>query len=229
MELPYSVYIFDFDGTVANTCEDVWGSVEYACEQCSITIPCDIRRNAGNLALPTKELYRLLKGKSDNWEEKRFAELIRIHYRTINSFPFTSLYPGMKEILDELSGKTTCFLASNKAEPALRRLIKNKQWGKYFERAYGTLDDGSRIKTDMIRLIIENFPEKEKTDFIYIGDTYTDIVAARENGIAAAGVTYGDGDAEKLMAERPDYVAHTCRELYDFLICHGNSCAKECQ
>ena len=114
MELPYSVYIFDFDGTVANTCEDVWGSVEYACEQCSITIPCDIRRNAGNLALPTKELYRLLKGKSDDWEEKRFAELIRIHYRTINSFPFTSLYPGMKEILDKLSGKTTCFLASNK-------------------------------------------------------------------------------------------------------------------
>ena len=82
--------------------------VEYACEQCSITIPCDIRRNAGNLALPTKELYRLLKGKSDDWEEKRFAELIRIHYRTINSFPFTSLYPGMKEILDKLSGKTTC-------------------------------------------------------------------------------------------------------------------------
>ncbi|WP_321008608.1 HAD family hydrolase, partial [Hungatella effluvii] len=117
MGLPYSVYIFDFDGTVANTCEDVWGSVEYACKQCSIALPYDIRRNAGNLALPTKELYRLLSGNSDDREEKRFAELIRIHYRTMNPFPFTALYPGMKEILEELSGKTPCFLASNKAEP----------------------------------------------------------------------------------------------------------------
>lgn len=185
MGLPYSVYIFDFDGTVANTCDDVWGSVEYACEQCSVALPSDIRKNAGNLALPTKELYQLLNGKGGNQEEKRFAELIRTHYRTINSFPNTTLYPGMKEILEELSGKASCFLASNKAEPALKRLIKNKRWEKYFDEAYGTLDDGSRVKTDMIRLIMEKFPEKEKTEFICIGDTYTDIMAARENKIAA--------------------------------------------
>lgn len=217
MKLPYSVYIFDFDGTVAYTCEDVWLSIQYACEQCSIEVPEKLMKDRKNLALSSSELYRQFTNQCDKSEELNFSNLIRMHYRTLNTFPSTVLYPKMEVILKRLSKEADCFIASNKAEVSLKRLLKEKNWERYFKGIYGTLDEGGRTKTDIIHNLIEEYPDKLREEFVYIGDSCTDINAARQNQISSIGVTYGDGNSESLVREKPDAIVNTGAELYCLL------------
>ena len=216
--MQYSVFIFDFDGTVAYTCEDVWSSIAFACNCCNISLPDDFGCDNSKLALSSTEIYRRYTGVSNLEEEKKFANLIRYHYRNLNMFEKTCFYPEMERLLSELSSQAECYVASNKAEIALRRVMEMKSWNCYFKAVYGMPEGSGKNKSDMIREIIESRPDLEKEQFVYIGDTYSDVVAARNNGIACIGVTYGDGSTEELKKQNPEYLVSSSKELYDLII-----------
>lgn len=213
----FRVYIFDFDGTVADTCKDVWNSVEYACSCHGLSLPPHIREDSVNLALSSAEIYRLAAGKADEHAEEVFAQQVRYHYRSLNDFGQTRLYPDMDRLLTALGRRAACHVASNKAQTALDRLLRHKGWENYFTSALGTVPDRTLPKEKMIENIIDTYQGITRSDVLFIGDSYTDIIAARANGIQAAGVTYGDGSPERLLAEKPDYVADSSTALYHLL------------
>ena len=53
----------------------------------------------------------------------------------------------------------------------------------------------------------------EASQYVYIGDTWSDVDAACENGIDCIGVTYGDGDTKQLCARKPKYCAQDVSEI----------------
>ena len=50
--------IFDFDGVIADTIEDVWASVEYASEIVGGIMDRDFMKDTSHVALPEEELLR---------------------------------------------------------------------------------------------------------------------------------------------------------------------------
>lgn len=48
---------------------------------------------------------------------------------------------------------------------------------------------------------------------MYIGDTWSDVEASRENQIDCIGVTYGDGEEEMLLSKNPTYCARSVDEI----------------
>lgn len=216
--LPYDVYIFDFDGTIADSSSDVWESIKFACDKCKVLLNEEDMNDQEILSWPSAKLYSFLSGDFDDNAGAYFASLVRHHYRNINNFSNTLLYPQIEQMLLYLNRYNSCYLASMKTESVLRKILKLKCWNTFFSRVYGTIDHQTRSKEEMIKMIIETEKNRGSERFIYIGDSYTDIVAARKNGIDTIGVCYGDGNRGKLIAEKPDYLVNTSADLYRLIV-----------
>jgi phosphoglycolate phosphatase len=54
-----------------------------------------------------------------------------------------------------------------------------------------------------------------------IGDTTHDLLLARNAGVARVGVSYGAHEPEAFDEHAPLFVAHSTRELHDWLLQHG--------
>lgn len=216
--LSYDVYIFDFDGTIADSSSDVWASIQYACEKCNVTLNEENMNDQEILSWPTVKLYSFLSGDSSDSAGEYFASLVKYHYRNINDFSQTLLYPKIDQILQYLSGKNRCYLASMKTETVLRKILEMKKWNIFFRNVYGTTDHKIRLKEEMIKDIIVKENAVDPEGFVYIGDSYTDITAARKNGIHTIGVCYGDGSSSKLIKAKPDYLVNTSNDLYRLIV-----------
>ena len=218
MKCRFEGVIFDFDGTIAYTAEDVWRAVDYAVELEGHKIDPAFRSVHTNLSKPVRQMYEEIFGGSISDEMfERLCENLDKHYRYITDYPTTYMYEGMEPILQKLRelGIPTG-IVTNKGEFSLRRILDIKGWGRYFDFLLGcdSLGDGYKKPQLMAHMLENDFPGKS---CVYIGDSYSDVTSSRANGIPCIGLTYGDGDPEALRAEDPDWVCDDLTEVYNIL------------
>lgn len=210
----YNAAIFDFDGTLANTAADVWCSVEYAAEQLGRTIDPHYMENPSHLGADLEELFQALKPSLPSEMQEVFQTEIRRHYRERNTFASTVLYPGITPLLARMKREgIPRFIVSAKPLAALERILFHKGWDSFFSGWYSQEPEGGVrfSKSQLIRSLL-NGPLTGRCS-LYIGDTWTDVTAARESGIPCVGALYGDGDAELLLAARPEHLVREASEL----------------
>lgn len=217
--MKYDGVIFDFDGTLADSVLDVWESVEYGAALAGGSLREEFKALRENAALPLEKIMEAAEPSLPKEKLCQFEEDIRKHYRKINRFPNTVLYPGIYELLEELKKKKIpCYIVSAKPEEALERVLKTKGWHTLFQGWFSveTKDGIIRTKAQTIRVLLQNNPWLKAP--VYVGDTYTDVIAARENGIECIGVLYGDGNSKKIAGENPDYLVENSWELGKMLL-----------
>jgi phosphoglycolate phosphatase len=209
--------IFDFDGTLADSQEDVWCSIDAAAAALSLHVPSEFRRCPENLALSQREIFNVLypHGGEDAW--RYFQLFLHDHYLYKNTFTNTVLYPGIEAMLNRLLLEGwTLFIVSMKHFSSLDKLLKLKKWDHYFQKWLSPDGPGiwtvHKTKAELIGLILRD--ELNFAPAVYVGDSWGDIRAAHENNIPAVGVLYGDGDRELLRRENPEF-------------CVGNAAALE--
>lgn len=215
--MKYNYILWDFDGTLAYTGADVWGSLEYAAQKCGGTIPAQYRKDDSNLGKSVWEIFHQVTPFPGEDKYEEYDELVRIHYRTISEYPGTCLYEGIRELLLRLREKGAVnSIITMKPREALERILDKKGWGGYFEERYSpdSFSGTEKTKSELIRHVIEREPDKS---YVYIGDTWSDVRAAHDNGIPCIAVTYGDGDTEKLTGEQPEYIADDVSGIADIL------------
>ena len=90
------------------------------------------------------------------------------------------------------------------------------------------LFDGSRTADEtagkphprMLHELMQEFGVKpERT--LMIGDTTHDLQMALNAGCSSVGVSYGAHESSGFMALNPCFVAHSVRELHDWLLANG--------
>lgn len=214
----YDVILFDFDGTLADTAKDVWVSVDYAASLAGGSFTNAFKNYKSNIGLPIVKILQAIEPAVPMEKLEEFDNNITKHYRTISEYEQTNLYPGIEELLQLLNDKQVpCYIVTLKPEAALKRILRKKGWEKYFTGWYAIDSFGTKIKTkdEVIRFLLQTQLQQKRT--VYIGDSYTDIIAAKKNHIDCIGVTYGDGDEQKLKKEEPLYVVDTAYEIVDLL------------
>ncbi len=212
--LKYNAAIFDFDGTLADTAADVWKSVEYAAEKLGGHMDRDFMKDESKLGLPLPEIFRAVIPAMPEQLFKQFRDEIRKHYRMENAYTQTRLYPGMEALLLRLGReKIPCYIVSAKPLMALERILVLKHWDGYFKAWYSQdMDNGNLVaKGELLRRLLSS--ELTGLHPVYIGDTYTDAIAAREVGLDIIAAAYGDGNVERLLSENPTYVVYSATEL----------------
>ena len=196
----YSTYIFDLDGTLLDTIQDLAASVNYALSQCRMperTLD-EVRRFVGNGVR-----LLMIRAVPDGEDNPRFQEafdIFRSHYLE-HSLDTTAPYPGIMEMLQRLkaNGKRLA-VVSNKFDTATKELIRHF-FGNLIEVAIGENEAAGVRKKPAPDTVNEALRQLGvgKEDAVYVGDSDVDIQTARNSGLPCISVLWGFRDREFLL------------------------------
>ncbi|MBQ8766233.1 MAG: HAD family hydrolase [Clostridia bacterium] len=214
--------IFDLDGTLLNTLEDLMDSVNYALERQGFPLRTlsEIRSFVGNgiRLLMERAVPENVVG-TDTFEEcfKDFNDYYKVHMEDK-----TAPYEGINEMLANIkkAGFKTA-IVTNKVDYAAQELC-NRLF-REIDLVVGSVDDRpNKPAPDGVFYALEKLDSKLENT-IFVGDADTDILTAKNAGLPSIGVLWGFRDREIIEAEGAQYIVETVNELEKLLICLKNS------
>ena len=212
----YKLAIFDLDGTILDTLEDLADSTNYALSVYHMpehTID-EVHWFVGN------GIHRLIeravpKGSSDEQIEQVFTTF-KEYYKDHCAVK-TRPYDGIMELLKTLREKgILTAVVSNKGDFAVQILCEDYFRGM-FDFAVGERE-GIRRKPapDSVLAVLEKF-QISKDEAVYIGDSEVDIQTAFHAGMKEIAVTWGFRPESFLKENGADCIVHTPEELLKVL------------
>ena len=209
MALKYDYYLFDFDGTVADTGEGIRKSVAYSLEKMGFA-PLDTATLSRFIGPPLHDSYMEYCGMTDD-EAERAIERYRERYVEIGLYE-SRLYPGIPMLLRALKqAGAWVAIASAKPRFMLERLAKHFGIDRYLDAISGT--GLGRHAADKRDLILAALPEgADPARACMTGDRRFDIEAAKALGMGAVGADYGYSLPGELAAAGADAVAGSVRD-----------------
>ena len=212
--MKYNTVIFDLDGTLLNTLEDLGDSVNFALK--SFGYPTrtyeEIRIFVGN---GVKDL--VTKAVPDDTDEEttlKCLQTFKDHYKT-NMQNKTAPYDGIIDLLEELNSKgVKLAIVSNKYDFGVKNL--NKYYFKDLIPVAIGEREGVRRKPapdTVLTAMKELNAQKEST--LYVGDSGSDIITAQNAGVKGVGVTWGFRDAKSLKESGADFLVDSPAQLLD--------------
>ena len=203
----YKTFIFDLDGTLLDTLQDLADSVNYALRQHGMPEHSidDIRRFVGNGVRLLME-RAVPDGAENPLFEATFATF-RQHYMQ-HSLDTTRPYDGIPELIHELKARS-CRMAvvSNKMMAATQELVRH--FFPDIEVAIGENEAAGIRKKPAPDTVFEalrqlGYPPTSHpsplTSVVYVGDSDVDLATARNSGIPCISVLWGFRDRDFLLA-----------------------------
>lgn len=218
MQKKYNTVIFDLDGTLLDTLDDLTDSVnavlanhriqQYSREQIRSFVGNGIRRLMER-AVPNGE---------QNPEFEQIYEEFREYYR-VHCMDKTKPYPGIMDLLKQLS-EEGCRLAivSNKADFAVKKL-RDHYFKGLVEVAIGERESVRRKPfPDTVYQALQEL-DADRSEAVYVGDSEVDLQTAANAQMDAVIVTWGFRDREVLISQGavPEQLAATTDELSEKL------------
>ena len=215
--MKYQAVLFDLDGTLLDTLEDLANAVNatLAAHGMPTHTVRETRAVLGNGMANLIE--RSAPAGTDKEELAALLADFKAYYGA-HCAERTRPYAGIPELLAALrkAGIKTAMI-SNKGDFAVQSLAKD-----YFD---GLLDlaVGERAgiprkpAPDMVRSALAAL-HADPAATIYVGDSEVDILTAKNAGLACISVTWGFRDAEDLRAHGAATPVNTVRELQDLLL-----------
>lgn len=131
-----------------------------------------------------------------------------------DSHGLTMLYPGVRETLKWLKKQgVEMALITNKPERFVAPLLDEMRIGRYFRWIIGG-DTLPQQKPDPTALLhVMRMAEVQAQDALFIGDSRTDVQAAKAAGVACVAMSYGYNHGRPIAEESPALVIDDLREL----------------
>jgi phosphoglycolate phosphatase len=204
--------IFDLDGTLLNTLDDIADSANYALTLSGYTArPIDeVRSFVGNGLGALMELC--LPGGRDNPHYNKCIADFRRHYYD-NMQNKTVPYDGIIDLLKHLSQeKFRMAVVSNKFDQAVKKLTRN-YFDDYINVAIGDSENVARKPApDTVFIALEKLGSSADKA-LYLGDSDVDIETAYNSGLISIGAAWGFKGREFLEANGADYIIDYPNEL----------------
>lgn len=209
--------VFDMDGTILNTLDDLKDTLNYALGQYHFPARTleETRAFVGN------GIHKLIEravpeGTDAQTVEKVFNTFLE--YYQIHCMDQTRPYPGIVSLLQSLkeAGLLTA-VVSNKADAAVQELCERFFPG-LFDFAVGE-HEGVQKKPapDMVQLALRTLGT-QASDAVYVGDSDVDLATAKNSGLDSIIVTWGFRDREFLESQGADVFADTPEKVRELCL-----------
>ena len=196
--MSYDTYIFDLDGTLLDTLQDLATSVNYALRQHHMPEHStdDVRRFVGNGVRRLME-RAVPEGAANPTFEAAFATF-REYYME-HSLDTTRPYDGIPELIHELKQRG-CRMAvvSNKMMAATQELVHH--FFPEIEVAIGEHEAEGIRKKPAPDTVFAAMKQLGQGSAVYVGDSDVDLATARNSGLPCISVLWGFRDREFLLA-----------------------------
>jgi phosphoglycolate phosphatase len=215
--MQYSTAIFDLDGTLLDTLEDLWHADNHALTAFGLPTRSidEVRRFVGN-GLINLVRRSVPEGTDEQRCQEILAELNR-HY-AVHCEDHTGPYPGVIALLERLrAAGMQVAVVSNKGDYAVQELMPH-YFGGLYDACVGERE-GIRRKPapDSVWEVMRQL-DAPAEDCVYIGDSDVDVDTARASGIPCISVTWGFRSREFLMEHGATTFVDTPEELAALLL-----------
>jgi len=199
--------LFDLDGTLLDTLQDLTSSVNYALAQYGLPPrTCEqVRQAIGSGA-------RLLIARSlpENSEESFIDEVLatyQAHYKA-NSQMATAPYPGVLDALEELKKKFPIGIVSNKPDAPTKALCAD-----FFPGIYARGESTDCVRKPAPDMLLKTMELLGVDRCIYVGDSDVDVITAKNTGAPCLSVLWGFRDEADIRAAGGEYFCYDPKDL----------------
>jgi phosphoglycolate phosphatase len=202
--------IFDLDGTLINSKLDLALAVNAALEEMGRE-PLSHELIFSYVGQGAARLIAQALGDGATEEECLRTLEFFIQYYSIHKLDHTTLYPGVREALDTLSGMPMAVL-TNKPVGASRGILQGLGLAGHFRIIYGGNSfESKKPDPEGLKTILGEFGATP-AQVMVVGDSEIDVQTARNAGTWVCGVTYGFGN-HRLAEYPPDLLVDNLTEL----------------
>ena len=211
----YQLAIFDLDGTLLDTLEDICGAANHTLRELGYPerTLAEMRRFVGNGA--EMQMRRSLGADADEETVAKALALYKPYYAAHCQIK-TKPYAGVLELMAALKAEGfRLAVVSNKPDRTTRTLA-----ARFFPELDGAMGQregiASKPAPDMVRAALAQLHAAPE-EALYVGDSEVDVATARNAGLDMIGVAWGFRGRAALEAAGAPLVADTPEQLLDML------------
>lgn len=210
--MKYTTVIYDLDGTLLNTLDDLAAAVNHALAQGAFPLRTvdEVRRFVGN---GMERLIRLAlpEGASDDVFHLTLARFKE--YYALHSTDLTRPYPGIVDLLQTLK---KCgvhqAVVSNKGDSFVKELCQ-LYFAGLMDATVGEQPDVRRKPAPDSLLKVMKDLNANPAGVLYVGDSDVDVITARNAGVDCLAVCWGFRSIDELKAAGAARFASTAEEI----------------
>lgn len=199
-----ALIIFDYDGVLADTLDDLIHFGQQACDQLGVKHVVT-KDDLSNLEVMSFATY----GRACEVPEHLVDEFVKI---SLNLFAEKktppAIFAGIREVVQHFSSNHKLAIVTTNSSQNVNLFLAQHGLDNLFHAVYGVDTPGS--KAEKISLAQERFMEES---VFMIGDALSDVRAAKEAGVTSIAVTWGHQSLETLQRGKPEYVIESPGQL----------------
>ena len=217
MERDIKLVIFDFDGTLADTKENIILTFQMTMKELGVEIKSR-QECAATIGLTLEDAFKVL---YPGMAAEKYI-LLRDTYRRIfkenRKILVPGLFPEVMETLEELQRRGYLMsIASSRQSPSLQSFLEDMKIAHLFEYAVGGDNvEHPKPAPDAVLQILRHYNLSAEEAFV-VGDMPFDINMATNAGVKSCGVTWGNADAAQLKESGANYVIDKMSQLLEIL------------
>lgn len=211
--------IFDLDGTLLDTLDDIVDSGNSVLVRLGLE-PISREKYKEFIGDGVRELFRKILEYSNVEFEGKISEaidLMREEYsrRYLNR---TRPYDGVYELLSFLEDRGyKVSILSNKQHLFVTELVRHFFGEFEFVSVRGVDVHEDRKPNPKLALEVAEEMGVEPDRIIFVGDSATDVLTAKNAGMISVGVTWGFKTLDEIVVASPDYIVHHPREIMELV------------
>lgn len=214
----YKAIIFDLDGTLLDTLEDIANACNYALKECGLST-YEVNKYKKFVGDGRYKLIERIIPKQD-YTEDLFNKVLKLYddYYLEHMVDETKPYEGICELLDELRGLgIKLAVVSNKPHEFTIEMVKN-YFNNKIDIVFGQRKNYQvKPNPETIFEVINEF-ELEKEECVYVGDSNVDMQTAKNAEVKSIGVSWGFRGRKELEESGANIVVDTVEELRSVLM-----------
>lgn len=210
----FDLIVFDWDGTLMDSTATIVKSIQSAAKDVGVAPPSD-QAAAHVIGLRLAEAMQTVIPDIDPDLYPKMVERYRYHYLTKDHE--LVLFPGVREMLDELSQEGYFLaVATGKSRVGLNRALNAVGLLSMFDATRCADETFSKPHPAMLQELTRELGQDLRRTAM-VGDTTHDLLMANNAGASGIAVEYGAHPVHQLEACKPVFSAKTVTELHQWL------------
>lgn len=213
MTIPFAVF-FDMDGTLLQTEKLATPAFLRTFEDLKAKklwdgpIPSE-KALTNVLGMTLDQLWETLLPNASH-DVKHTADRLMLEHETqLLKEGVTDLYPGVREVLQELKNNgAALFVASNGLEGYIDEVCEHFELKPLFTDLYSAGRFRTKSKNDLVKKLMMDYQIEQA---VMVGDRHSDIEAGRTNGLKTIGCDFGFANPGEL--DQADVIIHQFEEI----------------
>jgi phosphoglycolate phosphatase len=206
--IPMSLILFDFDGVLADTLADMLRFAQQVCDELGVKHTV-VQRDLSELDVMSFATF----GRACEMPENLVDEFVRKctgKFAEKKSPP--GIFDGLGEVVNELAESHSLAVVTGNTERNVRAFLEFHGLEGCVRAVYGVDAPGSKV--EKILMAKSQFAAEDEKVFM-VGDSVSDVRAARQAGVKSIAVSWGHQSVGKLVGAEPDHVIGFPEELIE--------------